>query len=363
MQNRVEKIMRVIENNNLDAVALIAGPNLTYLTGADFHLMERPTVLIFSKNYKPVAILPNLEVDSFKVLNFDAEIISWKDSEGFNDAFIKAGETIGNLKKIGVEGQRMRVFELDIMKKAFPNTEIMNTHNAIVEIRLCKDDSEIHNLRKAIKISEDALEITLKNVKEDMTELQIAQDLIVNQYNLGAQSLAFNPIVLIGENSALPHGHPGNRKLIKGDALLIDFGCVYNGYTSDFTRTYFYKEVSDSHKNIYEVVQKANEIGRNITKIGTSLHDVDDTVTGHLEQSAYSNCIGHRTGHGLGMDVHEDPYVTRGNNQKLAKGMVITIEPGLYDVGNVGIRIEDNVLVTDNGHESLTVLPRDLTII
>ena len=194
MQNRVEKIMKVIENNNLDAVALIAGPNLTYLTGADFHLMERPTVLIFSKNYKPVAILPNLEVDSFKALNF-------------------------------------------------------------------------------------------------------------------------------------------------------------------------YKEVSDSHKNIYKVVQKANEIGRNITKIGTSLHDVDDAVTGHLEQSVYRKCIGHRTGHGLGMDVHEDPYVTRGNKQKLAKGMVITIEPGLYDVGNVGIRIEDNVLVTENGHESLTVLPRDLTII
>jgi len=166
MQNRVEKIMRVIESNNLDAVALIAGPNMTYLTGADFHLMERPTVLIFSKNYKPVAILPNLEVDSFKVLKFDAEIISWKDSEGFNDAFIKAGETIGNLNKIGVEGQRMRVFEFDIMKKAFPNAEIMDTHKAIVEIRLCKDDSEIHNLRKAIKISEDALETTLQNVKE-----------------------------------------------------------------------------------------------------------------------------------------------------------------------------------------------------
>ena len=149
----------------------------------------------------------------------------------------------------------------------------------------------------------------------------------------------------------------------KGDALLIDFGCVYGGYTSDFTRTYFYKEVSDSHKNIYEVVQKANEIGRNITKTGTSLHDVDDTVTGYLEQSVYKKCIGHRTGHGLGMDVHEDPYVTRGNKQKLAKGMVITIEPGLYDVGNVGIRIEDNVLVTENGHESLTVLPRDLRII
>ena len=363
MQKRIEKIMKIIEKNNLDGVALIAGPNMRYLTGANFHLMERPTVLILSKNYKPVAILPNLEVDSFKSLNFDAEIVSWKDSEGFDDAFIRAGNIIGGLTKIGVEGQRMRVFEFDAMKKAFPNVEIFNTHKAIVEMRLCKDETEISNLKKAIKISEDALQQTLNGIKEGMTELQIAHDLIVNQYNFGAHSLAFNPIVLFGENAALPHGHPGERKLKKGDALLIDFGCVFNGYTSDFTRTYFYKEVIDSHRNIYEVVKKANEIGKNISKIGTSLHEVDDTVTSHLENSEYKDCIGHRTGHGLGMDVHEDPYVTRGNNQKLEKGMVITIEPGLYDMGNVGVRIEDNVLITEKGHESLTVLPRELKVI
>jgi Xaa-Pro aminopeptidase len=123
--------------------------------------------------------------------------------------------------------------------------------------------------------------------------------------------------VLIGENSSFPHGHAGNRKLKIGDALLFDFGCVYNGYHSDFTRTYFFKEVSDSFRKIYAVVKEANEIGRNLVKIGTSLHEVDDRVTKYLEDSPYSKFIGHRTGHGLGMEIHEDPSVVRGNHQKL----------------------------------------------
>ena len=363
MNNRLDKILKTIEESNLDAVALIAGPNLKYITNADFHLMERPTILIISKNFKPVAVLPHLEVDSFKVSDFDAEIISWKDSEGFYDAFIKAGKMIGNLKKIGVEGQRMRVFEFDIIKKAFPDAEVIDNHKEIVKIRLNKDDAEVQNLKKAIKISEDALEKTIRNLKEGVSELQIVQDLIVNQFDGGAHSLAFNPIVLMGENAALPHGHSSERKLKKGDALLIDFGCVYNGYNSDFTRTYFYQDVSDPHRKIYEVVKEANQIGKNIIKPNISLHKIDDTVTKHLEQSLYSKCIVHRTGHGLGMEVHEDPYVTRGNNQLLEEGMVLTIEPGLYDVGNVGVRIEDNVLVTKNGFETLTSMSRELTIL
>ena len=363
MKSRIDKIMKAMIKGNLDAIAVIAGPNMAYLTGGDFFLMERPTVLIFSKNQRPLAILPSLEVDSFQALNFDSEIVAWKDSEGYLDAFVKAGKIMGNVKKIGVEGQRMRVFEFNAMKHGFPNAEIVNAHNEIASIRLCKDESEIQNLKKAIKISEDALEEVLKNVKEGITESALAQMLIVEQYNRGAHGLAVHPLVLIGGNSSLPHGHAGNRKLKIGDALLFDFGCIYNGYISDFTRTYFFKEVSDSFRKIYAVVKEANEIGRNLVKIGTSLHEVDDRVTKYLENSPYRKFISHRTGHGLGMEVHEDPSVVRGNHQNLEKGMVITIEPGLYDKGNVGIRIEDNVVVTENGHESLTVLPRELIVL
>ena len=355
MNSRLVKILKIIKESLLDAVALIAGPNLKYITGADFHLMERPTILIISKNFKPVAILPHLEVDSFKVSDFNAEIISWKDSEGFYDAFIKAGKMIGNLKKIGVEGQRMRVFEFDIIKKAFPDAEVIDTHKEIVKIRLCKDEEEIQNLRKAIKISEDALEKTIGNLKEGVSELQIVQDLIVNQYDGGAHSLAFNPIALIGENAALPHGHSGERKLKKGDLILINKK-LYNGYNSGAGEfgmlPYLDRNFEDYCSG--QFFQKIN---------GIALHKIDDTVTSYLEKSSYNKCIIHRTGHGLGLDVHEDPYVVRGNNQKLEKGMIITIEPGLYDQGNVGVRIEDNVLVNDGGFESLTNLSRELTIL
>ena len=363
MKNRIDKIIKAMHKGNLDAIAVIAGPNMAYLTGGDFFLMERPTVLIFSKNKKPVAILPSLEVDSFLSLNFDSEIIDWKDSEGYLSAFVKAGKIIGNIDKIGVEGQRMRVFEFNAMKHGFPNTEVIDAHNDIASIRLCKDQDEINNLKKAVTISEESLKEVLKSVKEGITESELAEMLIIEQYNRGAQGIAVHPLVLIGENSALPHGHAGSRKLKAGDSLLFDFGCIYNGYISDFTRTFFYKEVSDSNKDMYEIVEEANKIGRNLVKVGTSLHEIDDTVTKFLEESPYKKFIGHRTGHGLGMEVHEDPSVVRGNHLKLQEGMVITIEPGLYDKGNVGIRIEDNVVVTKEGHESMTILPRELIVL
>ena len=363
MKSRIDKIMKAMIKGNLDAIAVIAGPNMAYLTGGDFFLMERPTVLIFSRNQRPLAILPSLEVDSFQALNFDSEIVAWKDSEGYLDAFVKAGKIIGKVEKIGVEGQRMRVFEFNAMKHGFPNTNVVDAHNEIASIRLCKDEDEINNLKKAIRISEEALGEVLKNVKEGITESELAEMLIIEQYNMGAQGIAVHPLVLFGDNSALPHGHAGSRKLKVGDALLFDFGSIYNGYISDFTRTFFFREVSDSSKKMYKIVKEANKIGRNLVKVGTSLHEVDDTVTKFLEDSAYRKFIGHRTGHGLGMEVHEDPSVVRGNHLKLQEGMVITIEPGLYDKGNVGIRIEDNVVVTKDGHESLTILSRELIVL
>ena len=130
-------------------------------------------------------------------------------------------------------------------------------------------------------------------MKEGITESELAQMLIVEQYNRGAHGLAVHPLVLIGGNSSLPHGHAGNRKLNIGDALLFDFGCIYNGYISDFTRTYFFKEASDSFRKIYAVVKEANEIGRSLVKIGTSLHDLDDRVTKYLEDSPYDLSLIH----------------------------------------------------------------------
>jgi Xaa-Pro dipeptidase len=362
----IGKILSILNNgnNHLDAIALVPGSNFQYLTGGQFFLMERPLVLIISKTYKPIVILPVLEISNFVKLKFDAEIIEWQDSDGYQAAFEKAINLIGMNFTLGIEGQLMRAFEMQAIQKVSEKIIIKNCHKIISKIRLIKEKDEISNLVKAIEIAEKSLENTLGFVREGLTEIQIKNFLMQQLLENGADAIAFEAIVLAGENSALCHGHSRREYIIKkGDSLLFDFGATVNGYHSDITRTFFIGQAVEEDKNMYETVLKANTHGRKITKPDLSMNDLDDQVLRILEESPYKEYVVHKTGHGLGMDVHEDPYVMRGNFEKLEKGMVITIEPGLYRENHLGIRIEDDVLVTEDACKSLTTFNRDLRII
>ena len=197
-----------------------------------------------------------------------------------------------------------------------------------------------------------------------MSELQVKQFLMQELYKNGAEGLSFDPIVLTGPNSAIPHGHSSNQNIIKkSDALLFDFGATIKGYKADITRTFFMIEADEYQKKAYETVRKANEIGIQKSKIPNSMHDIDNETTLILENSNFKEYIVHKTGHGLGLDVHEDPYVVRGNDTKLEQGMVITIEPGLYIPQKFGIRIEDDVLITNDEPAVLTSFSKDFRII
>jgi len=361
---KINKLISILDNQDLDALALVPGSNFRYATGGNFHLMERPTLLIVSKTCRPIAILPVLEVESFAQLNIDADIVEWQDSDGYQSAFDKGFNKLGSISKIGVEGQRMRVFEMQAIEKSLPNITIVNAQKLISKMRLIKDHQEIEHLRQAVKIAESALTDTIKFVTVNKTEIEIKNFLIQQLYQHGAEDIAFDPIVLAAENSALPHGHSRNDYHIsEDDCLLFDFGATVNGYHSDITRTFFVGSASDEYKNIYAAVLKANQIGKKISKPKLTLHDLDDQVLNSLCDSGYEDLIVHKTGHGLGMDVHEDPYVMRNNQEVLEAGMVITIEPGLYKQGSLGVRIEDNILITDSGCESLTSFSKDLTVI
>ena len=296
--------------------------------------------------------------------NFDADIIEWQDNDGFQHAFDKALKIFGDNFALGIEGQLMRAFEMQAITKASKNVNIKNAHKIISRIRLHKEEYEIDNLTKAVEVAEQALNNTLDFVKEGLAEVEIKSFLMQQLLKFGAQGIAFEPLVLAGSNSALCHGHSRHDyKIQNGDCLLFDFGATINGYHSDITRTFFLKNASDESKNMYDVVLRANEKGRQISKPGVSMHDLDDAVMNVLEDSSYKEFIVHKTGHGLGMDVHEDPYIMRKNYELLEEGMVITIEPGLYKDGYLGIRIEDDVLITEKSCKSLTSFDRNLRII
>ena len=363
MANRLNKVETIFKNSNLDLVAIVPGSNFRYLTGGNFHLMERPTVLLLKKNSKPVVILPILELDVFNKLNIDAEIITWQDKDGYIDAFRKASKIVGKANSIGVEGQRIRFFESSALQEVFPEAKIVNTHSLISKIRLLKDSKEIETLKAAISISEKSLSNTLNFIRENKTELQIKNFLIQELYKNGAQGLSFDPIVLASNNSALPHGHSANYELKNGDAILFDFGASIDGYNADITRTFFLNSANDYQKDFYNEVLKANLIGIEQSVVNNTLDVIDDSVLKLLEQSKYNEFIVHKTGHGLGLDVHEDPYVMRGNMEKIVAGMVITIEPGLYNPNLLGVRIEDDVFITSEGPEILTKFTKELTII
>jgi len=363
----LDPVYTVLKANNLDAIAIVPGSNFRRVTGVDFHLNERPLMMIIPQKGSPAAIVPKLEMNSFNQLGFEGDIFNWRDEDGYAEAFANASEALPHLKnskQFGLEAQCVRAFEHMALAKVFPDAEFIDAHAEISSIRLHKTDDDIATLKEAIRISETALEATLQQVKIGLTETEVKGILINHLFSNGADGLAFEPIVAAGANSALPHASSrADYKLQKGDALLIDFGASYKGYNADITRTFFVSEASDYDQAFYNTVLSANEKGKSVSKPGISAHDVDDAVQLVLEQSQFANFILHKTGHGLGLDVHEAPQIMRGNHVKLESGMVFTIEPGLYRNGECGVRIEDDVLVTQDNIECLTTFPRDLRIV
>ena len=356
-----------IINANLDAVAFVPGPNFRCLFGRDFHLMERAFMVLVPRIGPAVAVVPHLEMASFDTLDFSGSVFAWRDEDGYEAAFAAAAGALTHLGPapvIGLEAQRMRVFEQFALQRALPQAQLRDAHALISDLRLQKTEGEIAKLQKAIEISEVALEKTLQTVAVGQTEKQIEVVLVNQLFAAGAGGLAFDPIVAAGDNSAQPHAQArADYKIKPGDALLLDFGASYAGYNADITRTFFVKSVSEYDRAFYNTVLAANAAGKAATIAGTTAHAVDDSVQRVLEQSQFTDFARHKTGHGLGLDVHEAPQIMRGNDVILLENMVFTVEPGLYRLGACGVRIEDDVVVTKNGHRCLTRFSRDLRLV
>jgi Xaa-Pro dipeptidase len=362
---RTQHLQAVLTDAGLDAAAIIPGSNLRYLTGSIHYLMERPLVLFVPRVGRPAVVIPSIETELFSGHGYDADLIAWKDAEGYQSAFATAMAQL-NLdgKRIGVEGQHIRFFEAEAIRLAAPAATVVDAEQSISSIRLRKDAAEIESLRRAIQISEAALSQTLEQVKVGMTERDVLRLLIRAMHDLGAEGLSFDPIVLAGDNSARPHGKVRDDYAIQhGDPLLFDFGAAVDGFNADITRTVFVGAASDEHRALYAAVQAANAHGRDIAKPGMPAGSLDEQTAQVLRDAGFASLILHRTGHGLGLDVHEAPYIVTGNQAVLEPGMIFTMEPGLYKAGSVGIRIEDNVVITEDGCESLSTFNRDLMIV
>ncbi len=358
----MQRLVRIVRDSGLAAIALVPGPNFAYVSGLNFHLMERPTLLIVTAQGTVIGIMPELERQKWAETFPDAQTFYWQDSDGYAAVFALAAATIPT-GTIGVEGMLMRAFEFRALQEVLGADRVTDAEAALDALRMAKSEAEISALRRAISITETAVRETHDSLSTGMTERQIVALLKTRMLANGADGIAFAPLALIGENAAKPHGEPGDRALKAGDALLIDVGALWGGLNADMTRTVFFGHVSDRHADIYNAVLAANAKGRAIAGPDLTSHDLDTAVTGVLAASPFADLIVHKTGHGLGLLVHEAPQVMVGNHTPLGAGTVITIEPGLYAPGEVGVRIEDDVLITADGSISLTDFPRELTIV
>ncbi|MDV7142771.1 Xaa-Pro peptidase family protein [Tropicimonas sp. TH_r6] len=361
--DRYSALRQTARDLDADAIAIVPGPNFERLFLKSFHSHERPLMIVVPAEGPPAAIVPNLEMKSFEPLGFEGPVFDWRDQDGYDGAFAALAAHLP-LKRLAVEGQVMRVFVHHALSRVYPGLEVIDAEKEISALRLVKTVEELSILEEAIRISEAALAETVSQVRVGQTEREIEMLLTMALFRNGAEAHAFSPIVAAGDNSAKPHAHSRADYAIRaGDTLLFDFGAKFGGLNADITRTFFVDHAPEPVAAAYQTVLAANLKGHEITRAGVTAHEIDDACTSVLEASEFADLIRHKTGHGLGRAVHEAPQIMRGNQEKLESGMVFTIEPGLYAADAFGIRIEDDVLVTDTGCRSLTTFSKDLTVI
>jgi Xaa-Pro dipeptidase len=363
---RLKKLNASLRASGLDAVALNPGPTLTYLTGLHFHLMERPVVLLVAQGQDPAIVLPELEMLKVEQMPYPVQAFSYGENPSeWEAAFRKAAQTLSlDGKRIGVEPRQMRLLEYRYVKSSAPEADYPDASDVLGSLRLRKDKEEIEAMRQAVEVAQNALEATIPSIKIGMTEKELAAELVTQLLKHGSEpELPFSPIVSGGPNSANPHASPTERKLQGGDLLVIDWGATVDGYISDLTRTFAVGQVDAEYEKIHKIVQEANAAGRAAGKPGVPCADVDRAARAVIEGAGYGQYFTHRTGHGIGMEGHEEPYMRGDNMQILEPGMAYTVEPGIYLPGRNGVRVEDNMVVTETGSESLSDMPREIRVV
>lgn len=344
--------------------ALISNPaNVFYFTGFHSDPHERFMALFLDVQAREEFLfVPMLDKDAAKKASDIHTIIPVSDEEA---PFDIVRETVGELTNLlGIEGKVLNYNQFLDLSSYFPNLELIDIQPFINTKRMEKSNEEISALKQALVIIEKVLTEGINKVKVGMTEVELVAELEYLMRKCGADAPSFSTIVLSGENAALPHGTPGEHKIQDGDLLLIDFGVIKNGYCSDITRTFAVNHVTDRQKELYNIVLQSNEAGINAVKAGVPLKTFDLAARNIMEEHGYGQYFNNRIGHGLGIEVHEEPSVHGKNNTLATEGIVFTIEPGIYIPNEIGIRIEDTVYINEQGEaEVLSTFPKQLQVI
>lgn len=362
--NRIAALQKTLNEKNIDITLITAPANIFYYTGFNSDPHERFMGLVLdNRNQELTLFVPALDEEIAANESFVKNIVPISDEE---DPFAKLKNELGtNIQRIALEMKEISMFRHNQLQLAFPEASYDDIQPAINKQRLKKSRDEIAYLQEAVDIIEKVLTEGIKKVKIGMTEAELAAELEFLMKKFGAVGPSFSTIVLAGEKAALPHGTPGDRAFQKGDFILIDFGVITKeGYCSDTTRTFVVGEASDKQKEIYNIVLESNQAGINAVKAGEALKNFDIAARKVIDENGYGDYFNNRVGHGLGIEVHEEPSIHENNDQIAENGLFFTIEPGIYIPNYGGVRIEDEVYINEDGEvEVLTSFPRELQII
>lgn len=357
-QDRLERAQTALRTAGVDALVVGPSSDLVYLTGINAHLSERLNLLILPASGKASFVVPRLEAPNVADKADLVTIASWEETDS---PATLAASLLGGAKRVAIGDQLHAVFVLRL-QEAVPGATWAQGGPILKDLRARKDAAEIEAQREAALRTDKAWAAFLEaGPIKGMTEAQAIERLNALMTEQGVKPMF--GICASGPNSAAPHYHTGDRVIEDGDAIVFDFGGELNGYLSDMTRTVHVGNPSDEYRKVYEIVLRANQAAFEAVRPGVACEAVDKAARDLITAEGYGDYFIHRVGHGLGLDVHEDPYLVRGNTSPLEPGMVFSDEPGIYMPGKFGVRIEDTVVCTEDGAIRLNTAPKDLTVV
>lgn len=363
-KKRAEKLQSLMALDNVGGFLFTASPNLLYMTGFSEGQMPRFLSLLVPTHHEPVFLVPALYEEQIQENTWVNTIVPWADGE---DPFAKMQSLLSNkgidASTLAVDDTLWSIFLLNL-KERLPRARFVSGGKYMKTLRRVKSPYEKELMMKIGAITDEVMEKTIAFIEPGISELAIVDFIQSELRRMGASQSTAQPIVGSGPYSAQPHYRPQTEKLIQqGDAVVLDFGGTLEHYHSDMTRTVFVGEPHREFLRIYDTVRKAHDAAMAYAKPGVECEEVDSRARRVISDSGYGEYFIHRTGHGIGLEVHEEPYIVEGNSTILEPGMAFSIEPGIYIPGSHGVRIEDCVIVTETGIEPFTEFRSDLIVI
>ena len=345
---KINEIINYLQKENADAAWITTPLNIYYFTGYRSEPHERLFALLIQASGETVLFCPKMEVEEVKASPFDGQIIGYLDTENPFDFYQQS------FQHMLIESEHLTVKRQREITQAFHVKQYGDIDQTIKNLRNIKSIDEIEKIKHAGHLADKCIEIGVNYLKEGISEREVVNHIENEIKKYGVNEMSFDTMVLFGDHAASPHGVPGNRQLQNNELVLFDLGVIYNHYCSDMTRTVQFGTPSKEALDIYNIVLDAETSAIDAIRPGVKLKEIDKIARDIIDRAGYGDYFPHRLGHGLGLEEHEYQDVSSTNDNVLEAGMVITIEPGIYVPGVAGVRIEDDILVTDSGCEILT---------